>query len=392
MTDTISHLQCAKCGKSVDADGLWNTCPSCAKPLVVLYDLKKLKKTLKKEDLKKREPTLWRYHELLPIQDSSHHLTLGEGYTPLLYAKRLGQTIGFSGLFIKEESPNPTGSFKARGMAVAVARARELGVQQMTIPSQGNAAAAMSAYAALAGIKAHVFMPKDVPRSFVMQCVAYGAKVELVDGYLPDCARASEEAAKETGYFDMSTLKEPYRLEGKKTMGFELAEQMNWELPDVIIYPTGGGTGLIGMWKAFEELEMLGWIKPRKPRMVCVQSDGCAPIVRAFLDNKETAEPWVEPRTIADGLRVPVAIGDFMILRTIRESRGTAVTVTDEEIMEGLQIMSSHQGLFPCPEGAATFAAFKRLREQGWIKDREKVVLFNTATGLNYLHLWFKNP
>jgi len=388
----ISHLQCAQCGKKANYDTVWNTCPACSKPFVVIYDLKKLKKSIKKDDLKTREPTIWRYHELLPLLDPAHRLCLGEGWTPLYHARRLGQTLGHTELYIKDESSNPTGSFKARGMAVAVSRAKELGIKHVSVPSLGNAATALSAYAALAGMKAYVFMPKDVPKSFIMQCVAYGAKVELVDGTITDCGRVAEQQARDSGRFDMSTLKEPYRIEGKKTMGFEIAEQMNWELPDVVVYPTGGGTGLIGMWKAFEEMENLGWVKAKKPRMVAVQSDGCAPIVRAFTENKETAEPWLKPQTIADGLRVPSAIADFMILHTIRESKGIALTVTDSEIMECLQLISTTQGIFPCPEGAATLAAFRRLREQNWIKDKEKVVLFNTASGLNYLHLWFKTP
>jgi threonine synthase len=388
----ISHLQCAKCGKKANYDSVWNTCPICSKPFVVIYDLKKIKKILKKEDLKNREPTIWRYHELLPLTDPANRLSLGEGFTPLVHCRRLGQTLGHSELYIKDESSNPTGSFKARGMAVALSRAKELSIKHVSVPSLGNAGTALSAYAALAGMKSYVYMPKNVPKSFIMQCVAYGAKVELVDGLITDCGRVAEQQARDSGRFDMSTLKEPYRVEGKKTMGFEIAEQMNWELPDVIIYPTGGGTGLIGMWKAFEEMENLGWIKSKKPRMVVVQSDGCAPIVRAFNENKETAEPWADVQTVADGLRVPAAIADFMILHTIRESKGIAVTVTDAEIMKCLQLISTTQGIFPCPEGAATLAAFSRLREKNWIKDKEKVVLFNTASGLNYLHLWFKTP
>jgi len=277
-------------------------------------------------------------------------------------------------------------------MAVAISRAKELGIKHVSVPSLGNAGTALSAYAAMAGMKSYVFMPKDVPRAFIVQCVALGAKVELVEGMITDCSRVAEQEAREAGRFDLSTLKEPYRVEGKKTMGFELAEQLNWELPDVIIYPTGSGTGLIGMWKAFEEMENLGWVKNKRPRMVSVQSDGCAPIVRSFYENKDFAEPWQNAQTIADGLRVPATIGDFIILRTLRESRGTAVTVSDSEIMECLQLIGTTQGIFSCPEGAATLAAFRRLREQNWIKDREKVVLFNTATGLNYLHLWFKTP
>ncbi len=387
----VSHLQCSKCGNKLEPDRIWNLCGVCGKPLIVLYDLKRVRKVLKREEIVLRAPSLWRYQELLPVKESSNILSLGEGYTPLIHATRLGEELEFDNLFIKDESLNPTGSFKARGLAVAVSRARELGVSDISIPSAGNAAGAMSAYAALGSMNAFVYMPNDVPKTFVIECIAYGAEVQLVDGLITDCAqRAAVDVAK-FGRFDMSTLKEPYRIEGKKTMGFELAEQMGWKLPDVIIYPTGGGTGLIGMWKAFEELQNLGWIKSKLPRMVTVQAKGCAPIVRAFERGKQTAKPWRDAKTIADGLRVPAAIGDFLILRTLRESRGTAVAVSDSEMMEAIKEMSSTQGLFCCPEGAATLVAFKRLRKDGWIRDNETVVLFNTASGLKYTHLWAKD-
>jgi threonine synthase len=300
--------------------------------------------------------------------------------------------VGFEQLYIKEEGLNPTGSFKARGLAVAVSRAKELGVQALSIPSAGNAAGALSAYAALAGLPAYVFMPRDVPRTFVAECRALGAQVTLVDGLITDCGRVAAEGVKQFDRFDVSTLKEPYRLEGKKTMGYEVAEQMGWRLPDVIIYPTGGGTGLIGMWKGFHELEALGWTGPERPRLVTVQAEGCAPMVRAFEQGAEYAEPWQGAKTIADGLRVPAAVGDFLILRALRESHGTAVQVSDAAIMDAAQLLGSTQGLFACPEGAATLAAFQQLRAQGWIGEDERVVLFNTGSGLKYAHLWDARP
>jgi threonine synthase len=391
MKSFIHHLQCSKCGNKLEADRLWNLCSFCGKPLIVLYDLKKIRKAIKPEEFAARAPNLWRYKELLPIQAPNNTLSQGEGYTPLIHATRLGQTLGFENLYIKDESQNPTGSFKARGMAVAVSRARELGVKEISLPSTGNAAGALSAYAALGGLKAYVYMPRDVPKTFVVECIALGAQVQLVDGLITDCGqRAAQDVAK-FNRFDMSTLKEPYRIEGKKTMGFEIAEQMGWELPDVIIYPTGGGIGLIGMWKAFEELENLGWIKSKLPRMVTVQASGCAPIVRAFDAGQESATPWREAQTIADGLRVPAAIGDFLILRTLRESRGTAVAVSDQEMIEAVTQIGTTEGIFCCPEGAATLAAFKHLYKEGWIKKSETVVLFNTASGLKYTHLWAKD-
>ncbi|MGC9332597.1 MAG: threonine synthase [Anaerolineae bacterium] len=313
---------------------------------------------------------------------------MGEGWTPLIHATRLGAELDFAGLYIKDESLNPTGSFKARGLCMAVARARELGARDLSIPSAGNAAGALAAYAALGGIEAHVFMPRDVPQAFVAECQALGARVTLVDGLITDCGRLAAQQAQEYGWFDVSTLKEPYRLEGKKTMGLELAEQLGWILPDVIIYPTGGGTGLIGMWKAFEEMEQMGWIGPKRPRMVTVQSQGCAPMVHAFDQGEEFAEPWPDAATVADGLRVPSAVGDFLILRALRESQGTAVAVSDEEMIEAVRLMGKTQGLFACPEGGATLAAFQHLRQQGWIEEDESVVLFNTGSGLKYSHLF----
>jgi threonine synthase len=384
----LSHLECAMCSRQLEADRLWNLCPACDKPLLARYDLERASSAISREVIAGRESNLWRYRELLPVRDHRHVLCLGEGFTPLVHATRLGQTVGFDNLFIKDEGLNPTASFKARGLSVAVSRARELGVKAVSIPSAGNAASAMSAYAALAEMQAYVFMPHDVPSVFVAECRALGAQVTLVDGLITDCGRVAAEGVRQFGRFDVSTLKEPYRLEGKKTMGYELAEQMGWSLPDVIIYPTGGGTGLIGMWKAFDEMRELGWIGPELPRMVTVQSEGCAPIVKAFHEGREFAEPWQEAKTIADGLRVPAAVGDFLILHALRESGGTAVAVSDQEMIGAAMLIGRTQGIFACPEGAATLAAFQRLQSQGWIGDKETVLLFNTGSGLKYTHLW----
>jgi threonine synthase len=372
----------------LEADRLWNLCPDCDKPLLARYDLEEAGRALTRERIAGREASMWRYRELLPVRDARHTFSLGEGFTPLIHATRLGQAVGFDRLFIKEEGLNPTASFKARGLCVAISRAHELGVEAVSIPSAGNAAGAMSAYAALAGMEAHVFMPRDVPSVFVAECRTLGAEVTLVDGLITDCGRIAAQEVQQSGRFDVSTLKEPYRIEGKKTMGYELAEQMGWSLPDVIIYPTGGGTGLIGMWKAFEEMMLLGWIGSELPRMVTVQSEGCAPMVRAFHRGDEFAEPWEGAETIADGLRVPGAVGDFLILRALRESRGTAVAVPDEEMIEAARQIGRTEGIFACPEGAATLVAFRRLRSEGWIADDETVVLFNTGSGLKYAHLW----
>jgi threonine synthase len=384
----LTHLECALCSQIFEADRLWNLCPACDKPLLARYDLEAARQAINPSDIARRAPNLWRYRELLPVRDPRYALCLGEGFTPLLHATRLGQVVAFDRLYIKDEGVNPTGSFKARGLGVAISRAHELGVTALSIPSAGNAAGALSAYAALAGIPAHVFMPHDVPQPFVAECRALGAQVTLVDGLITDCGRVAAEGMRQSDRFDMSTLKEPYRLEGKKTMGYEIAEQLDWTLPDVIIYPTGGGTGLIGMWKAFDELEALGWIGPGRPRMVTVQSDGCAPMVKAFQEEQTFAQPWQGAHTIADGLRVPAAVGDFLILRALRESDGAAVAVTDAEMMEAARLIGRTQGIFVCPEGGASLAAFLRLRRQGWIDDEETVVLFNTGSGLKYTHLW----
>jgi threonine synthase len=384
----LAHLECSYCNKTYDADRLWNLCPDCHKPLLARYDLEQAGQNVSPEDIQKREPNLWRYKEVLPVRNPKYQLCLGEGFTPLVHASRLGDQVGFKNLYIKDEGINPTGSFKARGLGVAVSRAYELGVSALSIPSAGNAAGAMSAYAALAGIPAFVFMPNDVPQAFISECKGLGAEVKLVDGLITDAGKIAAKELAEHHRFDTSTLKEPYRIEGKKTMGYEVAEQMNWELPDVIIYPTGGGTGLIGMWKAFDEMEQLGWIGSKRPRMVSVQAENCAPIIRAFHENTEFAEPWQNATTIADGLRVPAAVGDFIMLRVLRESNGTAVAIPDDEMMTAANLIGKSEGLFVCPETGATLAAFQHLRDEGWIADDEKVVLFSTGSGHKYAHLW----
>ncbi len=384
----LSHLECTMCGKEFESEKLWNLCPDCGRVLMARYDLASAARSIDRNKIGTREPTLWRYFELLPVRDLKYKISLGEGFTPLIHAVNLAREIGFKNLFIKDEGLNPTGSFKARGLCMAISRAKELGVTSVSIPSAGNAAGAMSSYAALARMEAHVFMPRDVPQPFISECRALGANITLIDGLITDCGKAAAEGVKKFGRFDVSTLKEPYRLEGKKTMGYEVAEQFGWQLPDVIIYPTGGGTGLIGMWKAFDEMEKLGWIGQKRPRMVTVQPEGCAPMVRAFKQEKQFAEPWQNAKTIADGLRVPSAVGDYLILRTLRESGGTAVAVSDDEIMDGANLIGKTQGLFVCPEGGATLAALIHLIKDGWIKNDETVLLFNTGSGHKYSHLW----
>jgi threonine synthase len=384
----LTHLECGLCKETLEPNKVWNLCPKCNKPLLARYDLEAAKASINPDIISQREPNMWRYKELLPVSNPTNILTLGEGFTPLHHAQRLGKELGFANLYIKDEGLNPTGSFKARGLSAAISRAKELGITAVSIPTAGNAGGAMSAYAALAGMEAHVFMPKDVPKPFINECRGLGAFVTLIDGLITDCGKAAKKEVEKYNRFDVSTLKEPYRIEGKKTMGYELAEQMNRTLPEVIIYPTGGGTGLVGMWKAFDEMEKLGWINSKRPRMVSVQSEGCAPMVRAFKEGKQFADTWENAKTIADGLRVPAAVGDFLILRALRESNGTAVAVPDEEIMKAANLMGRTQGIFPAPEGAATIVGFKRLRQLGWIKDDETVVLFNTGSGHKYSHLW----
>jgi len=328
---------------------------------------------------------LWRYREVLPVEREENILTLGEGWTPLLAANRLANALGLKELYIKDESQNPTQSFKARGMTTAVSMALELGARKLAVPSAGNAAGALAAYAARAGLEAHIFMPNDTPRANVVECRETGAHVTLIDGLITDCGAIVAQMKEAEGWFDVSTLKEPYRVEGKKTLGYELAEQMEWTLPDVIIYPTGGGTGLIGMWKAFDEMEAMGWIDGKRPRMVTVQAKGCAPIVRAFEEGKRTAAEFQDAATVASGLRVPRAIGDFLILDALRASNGTAVAVTDEELLRATREIGASEGLFVAPEGAACLPALRKLLAAGEVKASDRVVLFNTGAGVKYI-------
>ncbi|MBI2088118.1 MAG: threonine synthase, partial [Deltaproteobacteria bacterium] len=374
------EIVCPRCDRRFPLGQILNLC-SCGSPLLVQYDLEKLQRSIKPSDLIRRPATLWRYREFLPVSDDRNIVSLGEGFTPLIDAKGLARELHLKKVWIKDESRNPTGSFKDRGLCLAVSMAKELGIKRLAIPSAGNAGGSLSAYAARAGIEAHVFMPRDTPRANIVEVEKYGAKLALVDGLISDCGRIVAERKEKEGWFDVSTLKEPYRAEGKKTMGFEIAEQLGWRLPDVIIYPTGGGTGLIGMWKAFNELEQIGWIGARRPRMVSVQASGCAPIVRAFEEGKEKAEPWIDARTIASGLRVPQAVADFLMLRALRESGGTALSVSDDEMLAEIPRIGALEGLFFCPEGAATVAALRRLVAQRWIQPDAEVVIFNTASG-----------
>lgn len=381
----VTHLECAACSAKHEARLLHNLCTECGKPLLVRYDLKSAAASLTKESLRERGPDLWRYREVLPVDQDENIVTLGEGFTPLVRATRLGAQLGLTNLYIKDEGQNPTQSFKARGMAAAVSMAKELGAKKLAVPSAGNAAGALAAYAARAGLAAHIFMPFDTPRANVIECEQTGAHVTLMEGLITDCGAEVGRRKEAEGWFDVSTLKEPYRIEGKKTMGYELAEQFDWELPDVIMYPTGGGTGLIGMWKAFDEMEQMGWIGSRRPRMVTVQAAGCAPIVRAFEEGKRFADEFPNAHTTASGLRVPRAIGDFLILDALRASGGTAIAVSDEELIAATKEIGAAEGIFCAPEGAACLPALKKLLKDGSVASDERVVLFNTGSGVKYL-------
>ncbi len=382
----ITYLECASCHKNYEAGKLHNLCIECGKPLLVRYDLEKAGQTLTKESLENREANLWRYAEVLPVENESNIVSFGEGFTPLLKTERLAETLPIKlNLFIKDESTNPTQSFKARGMSAAVSMAKELGVKKVAAPSAGNAAGALAAYASRAGIESFLFMPRDTPRANIVECEQTGANVTLVDGLITDCGRIVAQRKDAEGWFDVSTLKEPYRVEGKKTMGYELAEQFDWQLPDVILYPTGGGTGLIGMWKAFDEMETLGWIDAKRPRMVSVQSIGCAPIVKAFHEGDSFAAEFLNAATVASGLRVPKAIGDFLILDALQKSGGTAIAVTDEELINAVKEIGAAEGLFCAPEGAACLPALRKMIEQDLVKENETVVIFNTGAGVKYL-------
>ncbi|MFZ1701530.1 MAG: threonine synthase [Pyrinomonadaceae bacterium] len=382
----VTHLECGLCGLRHEANVLQNLCITCGKPLLVRYDLEKAAETLTKESLATRESSLWRYREVLPVVDAANMVSLGEGWTPLFKTEKLAASLPVKlDLYIKDEGQNPTQSFKARGMTAAISMAKELGVTKLAVPSAGNAAGAMAAYAAMAGMEANIFMPADTPHANIVECRQTGANVTLVDGLITDCGKIVGERKEAEGWFDVSTLKEPYRVEGKKTMGYELAEQFNWKLPDVIMYPTGGGTGLIGMWKAFDEMEQMGWIGSGRPRMVSVQSETCAPIVRAFHAGERFADEFADASTVASGLRVPKAIGDFLILDALRESGGTAISVTDAELVAAVAEIGAATGIFAAPEGAACLPALRKLIAQGSVAEGESVVIFNTGSGIKYL-------
>lgn len=379
-----SHLECTATGERFDSEALHTLSPA-GKPLFARYDLAALRSGFTPEALASRRPDMWRYAEVLPVRDPSARVCLGEGFTPLLDAPRFASRIGAGRVWVKDEGQNPTGSFKARGLGMAVSRAKELGATAVALPSAGNAGSAAAAYGAAAGLPVHVVVPRDTPRPIVEEIRALGADLQLIDGLINDCGQVVKRGVEEKGWFALSTLKEPYRVEGKKTMGYELFEQLGGRLPDVILYPTGGGTGLIGMWKAFDEMESLGWIGSERPRMVTVQAAGCAPMVRAFDAGADFAEPWTGAATYASGLRVPGAVGDFLILRALRESGGTAVAIPDAEMAEWVAHLGRDTGVFAAPEGGAVAAAAARLRHSGFIGTDDEVVLFNTGSGLKYV-------
>ncbi len=381
-----SRLACSRCGNEYPPDQLRNLC-DCGAPLLVRYDLQSIRATWNQQSLATAVNSMWRYGPVLPA-GAEEAVTLFEGWTPLIRAEALATEIGAANLWVKDEARNPTDSFKARGLSCAVTMARKLGAQKLAIPSAGNAAGALAAYAAAAGLEANIFMPQDVPEANFLECKAFGANVTLVDGLISDCGRMVAERKAAEGWFEVSTLKEPYRIEGKKTMGYEIAEQFGWQLPDAILYPCGGGVGLIGMWKAFAELEELGWIGPKRPKMISVQAAGCAPITRAFENGADTTEFWKGAHTVASGLRVPKALGDFLVLRAVRESGGTAVSVSDEEMLDAGLLLSQKEGLFPAPEGGACVAAVKRLLCDSFLRPEDRIVIFNTGSGYKYLEAY----
>jgi threonine synthase len=382
----LTTLVCSGCRDPFDAEQVQTFCPNCQAPLLALYDLAAARQRVDRDEISRRPAGMWRWHELLPVHAPANRLTLGEGDAPLLHAPRLGAELGLRWLYVKEEGRNPTGSFKARGLAAAISKAKELGIEKVIIPTAGNAGGAMAAYAARGGLQAYIFMPKDTPTANIEESRIAGATVILIDGLISEAAGMAGEKARAEGWFDVSTFKEPYRAEGKKVMGYELAEAFSWELPDVIIYPTGGGTGLVGMWKAFAELEALGWLEQtHRPRMVAVQAEGCAPVVQAFQSGMPFCDFWIDAHTIASGLRVPKSFADQLILDNLRESNGAAIAVSDEEILVSQKQLAALEGIFAAPEGAATLAALKHLIAQKWVQPNERIVIFNTGTGLKYL-------
>ena len=387
MKSYLIHIECTLCGVLQDAAKVHRLCPECGGVLYPRYDLKSAAKEFDRDVLNYRDPTMWRYFELLPIIDSKNIVTLGEGFTPIFEISKVAKELNCEKLFVKDESLNPTASFKARGLSAAISKASEFGISKVTIPSAGNAGGAMTAYASKAGMESYVFMPKDAPEANQKEVSISGAKLELIDGLISDAGKLSAQLAEELDLFDVSTLKEPYRVEGKKTMGYDIAQQFDWSLPDAIIYPTGGGTGIVGMWKAFDEMESMGWIDSKRPKMFSVQSDGCAPIVKAFEDGKNHADPWLNASTIAAGIRVPVAVADYLILEAVRESGGKALTVTDESMLTWMKTVASLEGMFFCPEGAATLSALQALFDDGSLLRSERILILNTGSGLKYLEL-----
>jgi threonine synthase len=384
---TLTHLECSLCAKHYDAGKIHNLC-ECGGPLLVRYDLKKARESWNRDDLANGPSSMWRYAPVLPVSNPAAIVSLGEGMTPLIHTKRLGARLGVPDLWVKDEGINPTGSFKARGLSCAVSMCVELGISKVAIPSAGNAAGAMAAYAAAAGIEAHIFMPRDVPQSNFIECCVAGAKVTLVDGLISDCGKMVAARKDAEGWFEISTLKEPYRIEGKKTMGYEVAEQFHWNLPDAIFYPAGGGVGMIGMWKAFAEMEEMGWIGSKRPKMIAVQAEGCPPIVRAWEQGKERSEFFENAETVASGLRVPKALGDFLVLRAAKDSGGTCVAASDEEMIDAGIELASAEGIFAAPEGGACVAALKKLLANGFLKPEERIVIYNTGSGLKYLEAY----
>ncbi len=383
----MTNLECSLCRKEYAAGAIHNLC-TCGGPLLVRYDLEKGKAAWSREDVKRGPNSMWRYAPMLPVRAHDHIVSLGEGMTPLLRAPRAGKRIGANNLWIKDEGLNPTASFKARGLSCALSMCVELGIRKIAIPSAGNAASASAAYAAAAGVECHIFMPKDVPQANFIECKAYGAHVTLVDGLISDCGKIVAARKDAEGWFEVSTLKEPYRIEGKKTMGYELAEQLDWELPDVIFYPTGGGVGLIGMWKAFGEMEAMGWIGPKRPKMIAVQVTGCQPVVRAFEQGQARSEFWDNAYTVASGLRVPKPLGDFLVLEAVRKSGGTAIAVSDEELIDAGIQLAADDGMFVAPEGSACLSALEKLLQSGFLSPDEKIVIYNTGAGLKYLEAY----
>jgi threonine synthase len=380
----LTHLECTKCQRRHEPGRVLTLC-ECGAPLYARYDLGRAAHEMRPGQLALREPTMWRYREVLPPAVAEERVSLGEGFTPLLATPRLGGRVRLPRLLVKDEAGNPTGSFKARGLSMAVTMARALGAIDVCLPSAGNAGSALAAYAAAAGLRAHVFLPKDISSLFLMETAAYGAEVVTVDGLISDAGRVCAERAKEHGWYECATLKEPYRVEGKKTMGYEIAEQLDWTLPDAILYPTGGGTGLLGMWKAFAEMEEMGFLGSARPRMYAIQAEGCAPIVKAFAEGREEAPFWENAQTHAHGLRVPKALADFLILRALRESGGAGVAVSEREIVDGVRAAAATEGLFMAPEGGACVAAARKLRDSGTLGPDDRVVLFNTGTGYKYV-------